>query len=108
VQWPIHKVGIVGAGTMGGGIAMNFANAGTPTVFGQKTRAATTATKAARLCPTAVMPCCSASCSVMAVSYERLLYLPYSSPWRTSGTSRARRRDHGLANAKSSRAPRCS
>ena len=27
---PIHKVGIVGAGTMGGGIAMNFANAGIP------------------------------------------------------------------------------
>ena len=27
---PIHKVGIVGAGTMGGGIAMNFANAGLP------------------------------------------------------------------------------
>jgi 3-hydroxyacyl-CoA dehydrogenase len=25
---PIHKVGIIGAGTMGGGIAMNFANAG--------------------------------------------------------------------------------
>jgi 3-hydroxyacyl-CoA dehydrogenase len=29
---PIHKVGIVGAGTMGGGIAMNFVNAGIPTV----------------------------------------------------------------------------
>jgi len=29
---PIKKVGIVGAGTMGGGIAMNFANAGIPTV----------------------------------------------------------------------------
>lgn len=29
---PIRKVGIVGAGTMGGGIAMNFANAGIPTV----------------------------------------------------------------------------
>ena len=27
---PIKKVGIVGAGTMGGGIAMNFANAGIP------------------------------------------------------------------------------
>ena len=26
----IHKVGIIGAGTMGGGIAMNFANAGIP------------------------------------------------------------------------------
>jgi len=25
---PIHKVGIIGAGTMGGGIAMNFATAG--------------------------------------------------------------------------------
>ena len=29
---PVRKVGIVGAGTMGGGIAMNFANAGIPTV----------------------------------------------------------------------------
>jgi len=30
---PIRKVGIVGAGTMGVGIAMNFANAGIPTVL---------------------------------------------------------------------------
>jgi 3-hydroxyacyl-CoA dehydrogenase len=30
---PIRRVGIVGAGTMGGGIAMNFANAGIPTVL---------------------------------------------------------------------------
>jgi 3-hydroxyacyl-CoA dehydrogenase len=30
---PVHRVGIVGAGTMGGGIAMNFANAGIPTVM---------------------------------------------------------------------------
>jgi 3-hydroxyacyl-CoA dehydrogenase len=29
-QTPIHKVGIIGAGTMGGGISMNFANAGIP------------------------------------------------------------------------------
>jgi 3-hydroxyacyl-CoA dehydrogenase len=29
---PIHKVGIIGAGTMGGGIAMNFLNAGVPVV----------------------------------------------------------------------------
>jgi 3-hydroxyacyl-CoA dehydrogenase len=29
-QIPIHSVGILGAGTMGGGIAMNFANAGIP------------------------------------------------------------------------------
>ncbi|MBC7732670.1 MAG: enoyl-CoA hydratase/isomerase family protein [Bacteriovorax sp.] len=29
----VKKVGIVGAGTMGGGIAMNFANAGLPTVL---------------------------------------------------------------------------
>jgi len=27
---PIHRVGVVGAGTMGGGIAMNFLNAGIP------------------------------------------------------------------------------
>ena len=27
---PIKKVGIIGAGTMGGGIAMNFANVGIP------------------------------------------------------------------------------
>jgi 3-hydroxyacyl-CoA dehydrogenase len=30
---PIHKVGIVGAGTMGGGIAMNFLSAGIPVVL---------------------------------------------------------------------------
>lgn len=30
---PIRRVGIVGAGTMGGGIAMNFANANIPTVL---------------------------------------------------------------------------
>jgi 3-hydroxyacyl-CoA dehydrogenase len=30
---PIRKVGIVGAGTMGGGIAMSFANAGIPVVI---------------------------------------------------------------------------
>lgn len=29
---PIRRVGLVGAGTMGGGIAMNFVNAGIPTV----------------------------------------------------------------------------
>jgi len=30
---PVNKVGIIGAGTMGGGIAMNFANAGIPVVI---------------------------------------------------------------------------
>ncbi len=30
---PVRRVGIVGAGTMGGGIAMNFANAGNPVVL---------------------------------------------------------------------------
>jgi 3-hydroxyacyl-CoA dehydrogenase len=30
---PINKVGVIGAGTMGGGIAMNFANAGIPVVL---------------------------------------------------------------------------
>ncbi|WP_421933334.1 3-hydroxyacyl-CoA dehydrogenase NAD-binding domain-containing protein [Phenylobacterium sp.] len=30
---PIKKVGVIGAGTMGGGIAMNFANAGIPVVI---------------------------------------------------------------------------
>ena len=30
---PVQRVGIVGAGTMGGGIAMNFVNAGMPTVI---------------------------------------------------------------------------
>jgi 3-hydroxyacyl-CoA dehydrogenase len=30
---PVNKVAIVGAGTMGGGIAMNFLNAGTPVVI---------------------------------------------------------------------------
>ncbi len=30
---PVNKVGIIGAGTMGGGIAMNFANVGIPVVL---------------------------------------------------------------------------
>ena len=37
---PITKVGIVGAGTMGGGIAMNFANAGIQTVLVETSQAA--------------------------------------------------------------------
>lgn len=37
---PIAKVGVVGAGTMGGGIAMNFANAGIPTVIVENDAAA--------------------------------------------------------------------
>lgn len=37
---PVRKVGIVGAGTMGGGIAMNFANAGIPAVIVDATRQA--------------------------------------------------------------------
>jgi len=37
---PITKVGIVGAGTMGGGIAMNFANAGIHTVLVETSQAA--------------------------------------------------------------------
>jgi 3-hydroxyacyl-CoA dehydrogenase len=31
----IHKVGVIGAGTMGGGIAMNFANAGIPVTIAE-------------------------------------------------------------------------
>ena len=37
---PVTKVGIVGAGTMGGGIAMNFANAGLQTVLVETSQAA--------------------------------------------------------------------
>ena len=37
---PVRSVGILGAGTMGRGIAMNFANAGIPTVLVETTRAA--------------------------------------------------------------------
>ncbi len=37
---PVRTVGILGAGTMGGGIAMNFANAGIPTVLVEATQAA--------------------------------------------------------------------
>ena len=37
---PIASVGILGAGTMGGGIAMNFANAGIPTVLLETSQAA--------------------------------------------------------------------
>jgi 3-hydroxyacyl-CoA dehydrogenase len=36
----INKVGIIGAGTMGGGIAMNFANAGIPVVLVEQQAAA--------------------------------------------------------------------
>ncbi|MBL4757282.1 MAG: enoyl-CoA hydratase/isomerase family protein [Rhizobiales bacterium] len=36
----ISSVGIIGAGTMGGGIAMNFANAGIPVVFVETTQEA--------------------------------------------------------------------
>lgn len=37
---PIRKVGVLGAGTMGGGIAMNFANAGIPVVIVDTTQQA--------------------------------------------------------------------
>ncbi|MFO1196010.1 MAG: 3-hydroxyacyl-CoA dehydrogenase NAD-binding domain-containing protein [Burkholderiaceae bacterium] len=37
---PVRSVGIVGAGTMGGGIAMNFANVGIPVVIVEATQAA--------------------------------------------------------------------
>jgi len=37
---PIRKVGIIGAGTMGGGIAMNFLNAGIPVVLLEMAQAA--------------------------------------------------------------------
>lgn len=37
---PVRSVGILGAGTMGGGIAMNFANTGIPTVLVEATQAA--------------------------------------------------------------------
>jgi 3-hydroxyacyl-CoA dehydrogenase len=37
---PIAKAGVVGAGTMGGGIAMNFLNAGIPTVIVETQQAA--------------------------------------------------------------------
>jgi len=37
---PIRSVGVLGAGTMGGGIAMNFANAGIPTMIVEASAAA--------------------------------------------------------------------
>ena len=37
---PIHKVGVIGAGTMGGGIAMNFANVGLPVTLVEREQAA--------------------------------------------------------------------
>jgi 3-hydroxyacyl-CoA dehydrogenase len=36
---PIKKVGVIGAGTMGGGIAMNFANVGIPVVIVEREQA---------------------------------------------------------------------
>jgi 3-hydroxyacyl-CoA dehydrogenase len=37
---PVNKVGIIGAGTMGGGIAMNFANVGVPVTIVETQQAA--------------------------------------------------------------------
>jgi 3-hydroxyacyl-CoA dehydrogenase len=37
---PIHRVGIIGAGTMGGGIAMNFLNVGIPVTIVEREQAA--------------------------------------------------------------------
>ncbi|PZU51099.1 MAG: hypothetical protein DI568_00370 [Sphingomonas sp.] len=37
---PIHKVGVIGAGTMGGGISMNFANVGIPVTIVEREQAA--------------------------------------------------------------------
>ncbi|MBU6268431.1 MAG: enoyl-CoA hydratase/isomerase family protein [Sphingomonadales bacterium] len=37
---PVNKAGVIGAGTMGGGIAMNFANAGIPVTVVEMTQAA--------------------------------------------------------------------
>ena len=37
---PVERVGIIGAGTMGGGIAMNFLNAGVPVVIVETSQAA--------------------------------------------------------------------
>jgi len=39
-QIPINKVAVIGAGTMGGGIAMNFANVGIPVTITEVTREA--------------------------------------------------------------------
>ena len=40
VQRPIDRVGVIGAGTMGGGISMNFLNAGFPVVLVETTQGA--------------------------------------------------------------------
>ena len=37
---PIHKAAVVGAGTMGGGIAMDYANAGIPVLLKETEQAA--------------------------------------------------------------------
>jgi 3-hydroxyacyl-CoA dehydrogenase len=37
---PIHRVGVIGAGTMGGGIAMNFLNVGIPVTIVEREQAA--------------------------------------------------------------------
>ena len=37
---PVHRVGVLGAGTMGGGIAMNFANVGIPVTLVERDQAA--------------------------------------------------------------------
>ena len=42
-QREIKPAGIIGAGTMGGGIAMNFANAGIPVTLSRSSRKRSTA-----------------------------------------------------------------
>jgi 3-hydroxyacyl-CoA dehydrogenase len=36
--WPIRQAAVIGAGTMGGGIAMNYANAGIPVILKETTK----------------------------------------------------------------------
>ncbi|MES1260591.1 MAG: 3-hydroxyacyl-CoA dehydrogenase NAD-binding domain-containing protein [Acidobacteriota bacterium] len=38
--WPIRRAAVIGAGTMGGGIAMNYANAGIPVILKETTQEA--------------------------------------------------------------------
>jgi 3-hydroxyacyl-CoA dehydrogenase len=58
---PVKKVGIIGAGTMGGGIAMNFANVGIPVTIVETKQERSTAAWASSARTTRTPPSAAAS-----------------------------------------------
>ena len=58
---PVKTVGIIGAGTMGGGIAMNFANVGIPVTIVERSRRRSTAASPSSAATTSAAPATAAS-----------------------------------------------